>query len=407
MGSDQLTMLLNVCTLTIILLTAHLLILRSNQYQTYLALAVCFLCVGFILAKPVIGLLIPNAQLYWLIISLPVLLFIAPSFWLYVKGLTHNTPWRFKRSELKHFYTATMGLLIAVSALLLPSDLLNSIVSDDGNSTDLLKHYPVILSYWIDFLLMITFLLILGFVLQSGYYCLKIFKRLKNYNHHLKDLFASTESKELRWMRILLTIIGAVWLMTATNIIWNNVFHINLINQTWIDVIILVMVWILSIWGLRQKPGFEELYDSSTNSPDAVTELLKTKKKKYERSALDKSQSQIIAQTIIKAMVNEQLYLDNELSLQKLARQINTPANYISQTLNSTIGMNFFDFVNTYRIDRAKKLLTSRSMAVIDIAFEVGFNAKSSFYKAFKKNTAITPSEFRKQHRLNKNKLNT
>ncbi len=402
MINDPLILALNVCTLTITLLTVQLLVLRSSQYHTYLPLAMCLLCAGFIMAKPAVSIFFPKTELHWLLLSLPTLLMIAPSFWLYVKGITHETPWRLKPSDLKHFYLAIVGLIIAITAMLLPQGILHSIIADDGNSNNLLQQYPTLLKYWIDFSLITTFILVLTFVFQSGYYCFQILQRLKRYNQHLKDLFASTETKELRWLSVLLLTLGGVWLITTVNIIWDNVFNVLLMDHIVMDVIVLVMVWSISIWGLRQKPGFETLYITSKDPCNTEVNPDEIVQKKYERSALDQHQSAAIAQAIIDAMHKDQLYLDNELSLQTLAKHINTPANYISQTLNSTIGMNFFDFVNKYRIEQAKKRLLNSSMAVIDIAFEVGFNAKSSFYKAFKKATAMTPSNYRKLHRLKK-----
>ncbi len=412
MISEPVVMALNVCALTVILLTVNLLVLRSAQYQAYLQLALCLICIGFIIAKPMVTFFMPAAQLYWLVFSLPSLLLIAPSFWFYVKGITHETPWRFKQIDLKHFYLAGLGLFISLTAVMLPQEILYSIIADDGNSAKLLRNHPAALNYWINFLLIFTFILILIFMVQSAYYCLLIFKRLNRYNDHLKDLFASTENRELRWLRILLITVGGVWLFTAANIVWDNTFHHFLFHEVLMDVIILIMIWSVSIWGLRQKPGFEEVYNNSKselcsdhlsiekpNKSHAET-LKQTVPKKYERSALDQQQAQKISEVIIDVMQKDQLFLDNELSLQKLAKHIDTPANYISQTLNTTIGMNFFDFVNQYRIEQAKMKLANSSLAVIDIAFEVGFNAKSSFYKAFKKATDMTPSGFRKHHRL-------
>ena len=95
-------------------------------------------------------------------------------------------------------------------------------------------------------------------------------------------------------------------------------------------------------------------------------------------------------------MQQDQLYLDAALSLQKLAKHINTSPNYISQTLNETLGANFFDYINQYRINEAKKQLKETKNTVLDIAMNVGFNAKSSFYTAFKKETQQTPSQYRK-----------
>lgn len=79
-----------------------------------------------------------------------------------------------------------------------------------------------------------------------------------------------------------------------------------------------------------------------------------------------------------------------------LARHIGVSPNYVSQTLNDTVGDSFFDFVNSYRILDAQDLLRDTDQTVLAIAFEVGFNSRSSFYTAFKKVTGQTPTAFRK-----------
>ena len=93
----------------------------------------------------------------------------------------------------------------------------------------------------------------------------------------------------------------------------------------------------------------------------------------------------------------DQLYLDASLSLPKLAKHIAVSPSYISQTLNEHIGMNFFDYVNHYRVGAAKTQLSSTDSTVLEIAMNVGFNAKSSFYTAFKKETQLTPLQYRQQ----------
>ena len=69
--------------------------------------------------------------------------------------------------------------------------------------------------------------------------------------------------------------------------------------------------------------------------------------------------------------------------------------------INETVGQNFFDFVNRYRIEEAKKLLANpadKKITVLEVLYEVGFNSKSSFNTLFKKHTGLTPSEFKKKN---------
>ena len=98
-------------------------------------------------------------------------------------------------------------------------------------------------------------------------------------------------------------------------------------------------------------------------------------------------------------MEHDRLFLDASLSLPKLAKHISRSAYHISQTLNETLGVNFFDYVNHYRVKAAKQQLQNTDNTVLDIAMDVGFNAKSSFYTAFKKDTGITPNQYRKESR--------
>lgn len=118
---------------------------------------------------------------------------------------------------------------------------------------------------------------------------------------------------------------------------------------------------------------------------------------KLSRSHADRLDKEI--ERLQQYMVHEKPYLDFELTLQKLAAQINIPEKELSLALNHQLGKHFFDFVNEYRISEAKLLLGStekRNLTISEIVYQVGFNSKSSFYTAFKKMTDQTPTDYRK-----------
>ncbi|MCY4334687.1 MAG: AraC family transcriptional regulator [Litoreibacter sp.] len=69
--------------------------------------------------------------------------------------------------------------------------------------------------------------------------------------------------------------------------------------------------------------------------------------------------------------------------------------NYVSQVLNEKIGQSFFDFVNSYRVKEAQTRLLNSDETILAIAYDIGFNSRSSFYTAFKKGTGQTPTAFR------------
>lgn len=99
-------------------------------------------------------------------------------------------------------------------------------------------------------------------------------------------------------------------------------------------------------------------------------------------------------------MEEERLYLDPELTLQDLAERLDLSPKNLSKLINGVHGQHFFDFVNRYRIDAARRLLLEQPQRTIsEILYEVGFNSKSSFNTAFRKFTGTTPSKYRKRLR--------
>ena len=113
-------------------------------------------------------------------------------------------------------------------------------------------------------------------------------------------------------------------------------------------------------------------------------------------SAVSDDHLQKISLKLSGAVSEDQVHLEPDLNLLKLAKHVGEPSQYISQTLSQQLNTNFFDFINRARIDEAKELLTSTDDSVLDIAYATGFNSRSSFYKAFRQYMNQTPSQYRK-----------
>jgi AraC-like DNA-binding protein len=99
-------------------------------------------------------------------------------------------------------------------------------------------------------------------------------------------------------------------------------------------------------------------------------------------------------------MINQRPWLDPDLTLEQLASQVKLRPKLLSQAINEGLGKNFFEFINQYRIEEAKRLLTDpadKKITVLEVLYQVGFNSKSSFNTVFKKQTGLTPSEFKKK----------
>lgn len=105
-------------------------------------------------------------------------------------------------------------------------------------------------------------------------------------------------------------------------------------------------------------------------------------------------------ETIIIMMEEEEIYLNPSLDLNLVAEKLAISPNYVSKIINTHSGTNFSEFVNSYRITSAQKMLSSeefKSYTILSIALEAGFNSRTAFYTSFKKQTGQTPSEFRRQ----------
>ena len=126
------------------------------------------------------------------------------------------------------------------------------------------------------------------------------------------------------------------------------------------------------------------------------SELLLLDPKKYKNNKLLPPESALIAQNFESVIQDQKLFLDPNLSLVSIARQLNTSPPKLSQVLNEYLGVNFNDYINELRVTWSKKLISENSNYSIEaIGFESGFNAKSTFYAAFKKHEGTTPAKYR------------
>jgi AraC-like DNA-binding protein len=106
---------------------------------------------------------------------------------------------------------------------------------------------------------------------------------------------------------------------------------------------------------------------------------------------------QVWKEKLVQLMKTDRLYEDPELSLTQVARQLKSNPSLVSRMINQGFGINFNDFVNHYRIEAVKDMLTrgeQKTQTLLGIAFECGFNSKATFNRAFKKATGLSPKEW-------------
>lgn len=132
-----------------------------------------------------------------------------------------------------------------------------------------------------------------------------------------------------------------------------------------------------------------------------VRQIIIRERRKYEKVRLSPEAAERYLKKLLHFMEAEKPYLDSDISLPKLSENIHIPDHYLSQVINARLKQNFYDFINFYRIEEAKRILTTpkqNHLTIHAIAFEVGYNSKSAFNRAFKKYVKMTPFDFRKNH---------
>ena len=119
--------------------------------------------------------------------------------------------------------------------------------------------------------------------------------------------------------------------------------------------------------------------------------------KKYAKSGLDQSQTNLIKNKLEAIMHNDEPYRNSELKLQDLTDMLDIRRNHLSQILNNEYQMKFFDFINHYRLQAFLKSLHSCNLSEVNItelAYDAGFSSSSVFYKIFKRYQDISPSQY-------------
>lgn len=221
------------------------------------------------------------------------------------------------------------------------------------------------------------------FISQFSVYLILIILSIISYSRNLKEQKAPRDKAVLFEIRFFVIAASLLWVATILR------FAIQGVPNLLVPLGASMLVYALGYLKMRRRePG----------------ETDKTSVRKSEKFQLTPERSGRYLDKLLLFMERERPFTDGDLSVQKLADKLAIPAAHLSQTINELLGKSFPDFINTYRIEEAKKKLLdpgNKHYTVLAIAEEVGFNSKSSFNEVFKKYVKMTPTEFR-ESRLGK-----
>lgn len=216
---------------------------------------------------------------------------------------------------------------------------------------------------------------------------------IKKHQVKIQNRFSNTDKKELLWLRSLSIGYAVIWVLA--------IFFEGFI----IFSAVVILVLFMGVFGINQLNIFnqnivsiekktlkkEKLYKS--NKPN--TEV--NKKEKYAKSGLTEEKASEIYKNLNALMEDSSNFINEDLTLVELSKKLHIHPNHLSQVINEKENKNFYNYINALRIKEFIKFVSqpeNKKYTMISLAYDCGFNSKSTFNKHFKLNTGKTPTEF-------------
>jgi AraC-like DNA-binding protein len=218
------------------------------------------------------------------------------------------------------------------------------------------------------------------------------------YQRSIQHLFSETSRISLSWGKwlvngYLLVVISTI-IMYSLMVKYPEQFNLWLLSN---GVIVTVYVYMATIKALTQPPIWKLNPELTQENVEEVMQKAETIQKIRPDKARE-GKFQGLVNRITELMEQDRPYREPELTLQNLADRLGIPSYQLSQAINEGMKKNFYDLINGYRVEEAKKLLLdskNRNYTILSVGFEAGFNSKTTFNTVFKKFTGLTPTDFR------------
>ena len=368
-GTTQfLTFLLAAATLHGIWL-GILLVMKAPRRAARL-LAVCFFLLSLYLINYILfltGAIRAVPHLFG--VFYPLLFLIGPCFYFFIK-LSMSPSTSFKRYLLWHLIFVGIALFNTLDLYALPAE-------------QKLQLIDAILSMQLDYTWK-NILIGSGFLIHLGIYVAGAWQLSKQ----LEKLELDQKSRmSIGWYRQFCQLFLLIIILDLA--IRYSCFALRIPGPA----IEMMIAWLLAI--AIQLAGYRVI-GKLGNFP-WVSNIKEAVNGKYKTSPLTAKQMKRYREALLELMNTEQPYLNASLKISDLAKKMEIPSHYLSQVLNEGMSTNFYDFVNTYRINLAKQRLKDEKYqhySFLAIGMECGFTNKTTFNRTFKKIVGMTPSAY-------------
>lgn len=282
-----------------------------------------------------------------------------------------------------------LACLLSLSIGFMPSEDFNNMFFTGSNQ----------LSVWANINAAGFAFLLIGWTVLSFLYLRKIVLNTKAHHHRLKVQFANHDGKRLDWLVGFTSLLVFTWLYALLVLGVASESAPWFISETVLSLMVMLLILMFAIQALNAKPAFADLEPiiepEPVLEPEPAPESKEASEQKYSNSSVDNERLKRIAGKIEHKVMEEKSYLNPDIDASTLATDLGISVHYLSQAFSQEMQTTFYSYINDARIEAAKVALKTSQQTVLDIAFSVGFNTRSSFYNAFKKNTGMTPSKFK------------
>jgi AraC-like DNA-binding protein len=210
---------------------------------------------------------------------------------------------------------------------------------------------------------------------------------LHKHKKNIQNTYSSLDKINLRWLKFFIISQTVIWPVS----LFIDTHKHDSYEMGFMWLLVSIFMYIIGYFGIRQPEIFSgELQEEQLSTQSG--------KKKYEKSTLSHEQAEAVLQRLQAFMQSSKPYISPTLTLPVLSKQMNVSTHHLSQIINERLNKNFFEFINSFRVKEAKRLLKdpgNQHLTLAAIGFDAGFNSVSSFNSIFKKITSLTPSEYR------------
>ena len=292
-----------------------------------------------------------------------------PLFLLYISAITDRKP----LSQQKRFLWS--AFMLPVTAGIVVGGLYGAMDAGEAKAfiTSYLYHgYETTLSglalaqAWVHIVCHITFAIQVIIVIVRG------FRRIRRFNKPVEQLYADTENKEIEAIpTILILFIVTSLVSTIVNVIGRQMF-VDTVIIALPSVAFSALIFALSWVGMQHNFSMRDIPEEQEKETDDSEKV----------TAVPSANSIIIYEKLENLMNNEQIFLQNDLLLNDVAKLLGTNRTYLLQALSSCAHMTFKEYINRKRIAHAEQLIANNPlMPKTEIATRSGYNSMSSFYR--------------------------